>query len=306
MNDSISLLLYDRSGQVLFTLTKNITLRFEKEYYTPYTSLKASFVFDGDISSVTEAELVVNGHYLHRGIVDTLNTYFSGGARIISITSRGKTSMLLNNELPEGILSNPSLNVILDQKKIIPGVTHENLSQTVNYIYVMEHASVWEVLTNLCLKQYNSCPFISGTNCVRFTKNSSVTFSPTKITEKGAGTDFSKIISACHMKDANDEYTFNRTDAEAVGMGIVREKYLPLDRQWLADSQTGLSYRINFGMRGYKYSYLGYNGFSGEDINDVISYGGKASEISRIVITSGKNGLSTRLYSYFDRYCNKS
>ena len=86
MNDSISLSLYDRSGQVLFTLTKHITLRFEKEYYTPYSSLKASFVFDGDISNVTEAELVVNGHHIHRGIVDTLNTHFSGVARIISIT----------------------------------------------------------------------------------------------------------------------------------------------------------------------------------------------------------------------------
>ena len=94
MNNSISLLLYDKSGQALFTLTKNITLRFEKEYYTPYTSLKASFAFDGDISNVTEAELVVNGHHIHRGVVDTLNSYFSGGVRIIAIMLGAKEGEL--------------------------------------------------------------------------------------------------------------------------------------------------------------------------------------------------------------------
>lgn len=305
MNDSIKLKLIDSNGVEIITLTDAVSLNFTKDFYTPYTYIKATFVCSEDLSAVTCCELSVAGHTVHRGPVLELKTRYQNGELMFFVVSKGTTFMLLENELSEGLLSNPSLNLILDTKKHINGIYHQDLSETVNYIYVSEKAVVWEVLTNLCLKQYSSCPFIKGINKVCFTNDASSTFTHSDIIETGRGRDYSKAISACYMKDTENVYSYIYTDAEVEAKGIVKELYLNLDRQWLADSVTGLKYRVDYSLRGCEYEFIRYCGFMGEDILDKVLLNGTPSDISRIGITYGRNGLVTTLYFYKDRYCNK-
>lgn len=303
MNESVTINLYSKTQNKIITLDKIINFNFKKDYYVPYTNMSANCVTDDEFDDVAEAELVIDGKILHRGLIDGLKTYFNNGHRCMSFKSRGKSVLLLSNELSEGILSGASLPLIMG-KKNIQGVNFESYNTSTNYIYVSEHASMWEALTNTCLKLKGGFPYIKGANTVCFTKDIPKQISLQNIIATGEGSDFSKAISTVYMKDLEDKYSIFKTDSQVTAMGIVREKYLPLDRQWLADSDTGLKYRINFALRGSQYRYLTYRGYKGEDILDRISNLTSDNQISRIDICYTKSDLKTTIYFYKDRYCN--
>lgn len=290
-----------------------VAFSYEKEYYTPYSTLKASFLLENEVlGAVIDVELAVNGTTVHKGIIDTLSVSESPDRRILTLNSRSHTSMLGQNELVPGLLSNPrpSLNVLLDNFIRIPSVFHENLVTTSDYIYVKEHTSMWEAVCNLCLKQVNRYPYIANVNTVRFNfhtpKQVVLSRSDNNIVSAKTLLDYTKLISDIHMKDTNDTYnTYNISDAPVRSLSIVRHKHVAFDKQWLSNPVQGLGYRVNFAMRGYKTSEVSYLGYHGEDINDKVSFEGMQNRyISKVNITGSSKGIVTKLTCYFDRYCN--
>lgn len=308
---SIVLKVLEYGSSIAKEFSQCLSLNYVKEYYTPYSTLKASFVLSSDVGEIIDVELCVNGVTVHKGIVDTMDVKVLSSYRSLSITSRSHTSMLGQNEITPGTLAGVSLNTLMTNYIQIPNVYHENLSATSNYIYVKDHASLWEAVTNLCLKQYNTYPYIANVNTVRYTSPASVksivlSKDNKNIVSSGNSFNYTNMISAYHMMNTEGTYnTFNRTDTFVSAREIVRHKHIAFDKQWLDNPQTGLGYRLNYGMRGYKSSFVSYFGYFGEDLNDLVSYGTLVNKkISKIEISGGSKGIVTKLTSYYDRYCN--
>ena len=108
--------------------------------------------------------------------------------------------------------------------------------------------------------------------------------------------------------DGNNN-SYNIENQFAVNRQIVRHKHINYDRQWSSMTDLGLSYKINYTMRGHKSKSLLYHGFQGEDINDEFSVSIdnlllNSAEISAIQIFGNKKGIFTKLTAYEDAYCN--
>ena len=288
-----------------------ISMQYVKEYYTPYSTLKATFVLNIPIGEIIDVELIVNGTAVHNGIVDTVEIKELSSFRAITVSSRSHTSMLGQNELVPGLISNVSLNTLMSNYIQIPNVFHENNAVVSNYIYVKEHASLWEAVTNLCLKQNNTYPYIANVNTIRYTLPASpktvvLSRNDRNIIACGNSFDYTNMISDFHMRDTEGTYnTFNKSDSEVSARGIVRHKHISFDRQWLDDPIKGLGYRINYGMRGFRSDFVSYLGYTGEDLNDLVTFENLVNiRISKIEISGSSKGLLTKLTCYRDRYNN--
>ncbi|MBZ4671149.1 MAG: hypothetical protein PWQ76_534 [Clostridiales bacterium] len=309
--DSISLKLLEVGASTKKEFTHCLSLKYEKERYTPYSSFSGTFMLDLPIGEVFDAELYINGNFIHKGIVDTLQTEEKSGFKTLKITSRSHTSMMGQNEVTPGVLTNVSLVNLMSNYIAIPNVYFENLTATSNYIYIKEHSSLWEAVTNLCLKQYGTYPYVANVNTVRFTVPSNpktVTLSRDNgnILSCGSFWDYTKAISHIHMANTEGTYnTFNQTDSLVTARNIIRHKHIAFDRQWLENPSKSLEYRLNFGVRGYRQKFVEYLGYNGEDLNDILNFEDiQNKKISRIQIEGGENGIKTRLSCYFDRYNN--
>lgn len=287
------------------------SLRFSKEWYTPYSLLRGSFIAKEEIGEVVDAELWVDGKCLHKGLIDAADFEASARGKRLTVVSRGYTSLLAQNQLAPGFLYNISLNALMDSYIPLSYVGHESLSATVNYIYIKENTSMWEGITNLCLKQYGRVPFILGANTVRFNapaERKTVALSPKNgnIARVGRFNDYTKMLSHYHMADTEGTYgTYNTSESAAIERRIIRHKQIALDSQWLGDPLGGLGYKLAGSMRGCGGNYAAYFGYSGEDLGDFFSYdGGAARSVSKIEIAGSGKGLITTLTAYSDKYNN--
>lgn len=297
-------------GQTAFTEYENV-LRFSfvKERYTPYGLLSASVLCNSDPGEIYEVKFTINGKLIHYGILDSSEMSFGSSGSVLTVKSRSFTSMLGQNELAPGILSKPCLNTLMSNYTAIPNVTWENNTTTVNYVYIKEHASQWEAIVILCLAVKASYPYIYGTNQIRFNRHENpVHVVPyRKIISYGTTSDLSRVISKIYMKDANNTYnSYSYTDGFGTQRGIVRNKYIAFDKQWLSKTPTfGLDFRLFYSERANKAKFCRYSGYNGEDINDYISFGNNTNlSISSVSVTGNAKGIVTTDTCYLDRYCN--
>lgn len=290
-----------------FQTDKIIGFRCVKERYTPYTELTITAYADELLADVADVSLYIEGKPVHSGIMDSLTVTEGGGRRIMRISSKGFTSMLSQNELEPGLLSNINFSTLMAEKAALPNIMWQDSQETVRYIYVEEHDSQWEAIVNLSLMLNEDYPYIGSYNQVRLTaEDEPLVIVPEKIIEVGSTGDYSKMVSHYHMKDVNDEYSYNYTDGFAEERGIIRHKYIAYDRQFVALSHLGLQYRLNFTQRGCRSRFLTYSGYLGEELRDrVVFPDGTEAEISAIEICgNAKKGVFTKVYCYYDRYCN--
>ncbi len=292
----------------IFTTDCLLSFKCRKERYTPYSLLNVTVLGGEGISDVVEAQFSVGGKVLHRGIMDSLTVTKSGGRTLLRLNSRGFSSMLAQNEMPPGLLAGLSLNSLMSKEMIVPNVTWQDSSQTVRYIYVMEHDSQWSAVVSLCLTLNNDYPYIGRVNEVRISPETQLTVQPDKIFEEGTMGDYSRIVSDYHMKDVNDEYRYNYSDGFAAARGIVRHKYISFDKQFMGLSDLGMQYRLNYTERGCKSRFLTYIGYNGEELRDNVTFpDGSVLEISLIeVCGDSEKGIYTKDVCYYDSYCNKS
>jgi len=287
-----------------------MTFGFCKDIYLPYTELRAAFQVSDDVKGDwCEISLLIDGKTLHHGLVDTLDCYIMNGERICSLTSKSFTSLLIRNQIELGMYPNVSLNTLMSGFYSIPNVTHENSSDTGNYIYIRKNATMWDGIVNLAYKLKGTHPYIRGTNEVRISYVQSpedFSFSDGEIVRSGVRYDNTRLTSGFHMQNIAGQYgDFDLTDYEVIGNKIVRNKYFDLDRQFLYNPQEALQFRQKFDRRGWRQQYCRYSGYRGEDLTDMFSFTGfNGRRITYVSVTGNQNGIFTELAGYEDGFIN--
>lgn len=288
--------------------TKLISFSFVKDAYTPYTAISARIYAEGeDYMSISEIMLYVGEKLVHHGLIDSLEAVSEDGRKTVSLTSRGFTSLLCQNQIEPGMKMGISINKLMDDYYTLPHVTHEDNSDESGYIFVKNSSTMWDGVVNLAYKQSGMYPYIRGTNCVRVTaeENPSVfSYADDELTASGLAYSYKRMFSNFHMSDINGDYgQYELEDSVVTNRSIVRHKYFELDKQFLYSPQQALEYRDKYAKRGDFRYFCRYSGYSGEDLCDKVSFGYVSSKrIGRIEITGDSSGISTELSVYYDGF----
>lgn len=287
---------------------KILSFSFGKDVYTPWTSLKASFISD-EASFLTAAEikLYIGEKLIHHGLVDRLEQRLENGVRITSVSSKGFTSLLCRNQLEPGLKTSVSINSLMDGIYTLPHITHEDNSNTSSYIYVKNGSSIWDGIVNLSYKLTENYPFISGTNHVRITPEplpENFTFGSSDIICMGTEYSYNRTLSHLHMAELDGSYgSFEYEDTFAASKEIVRHLYFEFDRQFVNEPQQALIYRAKYAKRGSQRYFCRYSGYRGEDLTDTATFGGISSKkICTIDIKGDSDGITTEIGVYNDSF----
>lgn len=306
--DNVSFTVLEKGKTQRSTLCHCIAFTFEKEQYTPYSLLSASFVSCDTLSDPVDIECTVNNVVVHKGLVDTAVRTKNSSYDILTITSRGYTSALGYNLFASGMKYNVTLSSLINDNYTMPCIdTEEGYIKQANFIWSKENSTVWDAVVNLCLKLEENYPYIKYPDTIRFTKHTPIlrTFTNSNIISCCHGYDHSRIMSHYHMCDTDGvPSAYNYTNEYATERNIIRHRHIAYDKQWLDTQSLGLSYRAFFSMRGREYNRITYKGFGGEDINDKLSYNEKEQYISAVKLVGNKNGIFTTLTAYTDSFCN--
>lgn len=308
MSDNVRVILAT-TGKNGIILDNGFSFSFIKERYTPYTYLHLNFYnsYKFDFPTVY-VSLYINDKLVHYGLVDTCEYICENNSHRNVVCSKGFTSLLAQNQMTPGMVSDISLNSLISDYYDLPEITCEDDAEIANYIFCKDGSTMWNAVENLTQKLYDTYPYIRGTNCVRMSEPDDViTVTPTDIISRGTLRDYRRIISHYHMQDMMGEYgIYNCTNALAENCAIVRHKEIPLDKQFLNNPSLSLNHKVKYCMRGNSATYVEYLGYLGEDLRDRINYEGwlDNAEISKIEIYGNGKFIKTRVSAYFDEYCN--
>ena len=151
-----------------------LSFMFDKDRYTPYTTLRARVKAEqSSFEEAAEVLLTVGGHTVHHGLIDNIRWESRKGERFMSVSSRGFTSLLTQNQIEPGLKMNISFNMLMDNFYTLPYVTHEYNADDSSYIYVRPNTSMWDAAANLSYKLLGTYPYIRGTNTVRISSEAS-------------------------------------------------------------------------------------------------------------------------------------
>lgn len=289
------------------TETKLLGFSFRKNTYLPYTLLNVRISADSvDFENSAEVFMYINENLIHHGLIDSLKTVYSGGSRVTTVISRGFTSLLCQNQIEPGMKLNITFNQLMNSYYELPHVTHEDNS-TQGYIFVSGKTSMWDGVVNLSYKFCGTYPYIRDTNCVRITPVSDpAVFSYTndQLLSQGFAMNGRRRISHFHMADMGGNYgIYENTDNDAVSYGILRHKYIELDKEFLYDPDNALTFRSKVASRQQKVFFCTYSGYNGEDLSDIVSFGSIISQrIEGIEIKGTSDGVITELSVYQDKF----
>ncbi|MBS6315724.1 MULTISPECIES: hypothetical protein [Porcipelethomonas] len=282
-----------------------VSFFFTKDAYTPYTLFEGVFLTEKtDIANIKEVIFSVDQTDIHYGLLDSVDFCTLQGYKIIKVKSKGFTSLLCQNQPKPGLKPDSDLATLMSEFDI-PNVTYESTS-LLNYIYIKEGSTLWDAAANFNFRLNGGYPYIEGTNNVRVTLKtpSEKTVSENDIIKTGIIYDYSKIISHLHMKDVDGTYdAFSRSNLFAINRRLIRHKQIPLDMQYLSAPDSGLLFKLNFSQRGCRCHYVQYIGYSGEDLNDMVSFGDVSLQrIKKIELSGGKGTVKTLLGVYSDAF----
>lgn len=292
----------------VFTEASLLSFAFRKDAYSAYTSLTARAVTAEDIfPDAAEVELYVGNILVHHGLIDQLTAETSGGSTVTTVVSRGFTSLLCQNQIEPGMKLNVSVNSLMDGYYTLPYVTHENNSDTSNYIFVKNNSTMWDGVVNLSYKLFGTYPYIRGTNCVRVTPVSQpqeFNYSGSELLSTGSAISGRRLTSHFHMSDINGDFgNFDLTDNDVLAQKIVRHRFFELDRQFLMNPQDALVFRDKYCTRAWKRRFCTYSGYNGEDLCDLATFGGVSGRrITSITITGSSSGIITEIGTYRDKF----
>lgn len=289
-----------------FEESEILSFSFKKNLYMSYTMLNVNFIAgDSDYLSVCEIFLKIGGYTVHHGLIDSLEITEKNGVRTGRIVSRGFTSLLLQNQIEPGLKSNISLNSLLDNYYPLNYITHEDNSNTENYIYVQNRSTMWDGVVTLAYKLCNNYPFIESTNCVRITPKPqplNFSFSDSDILAYGLLNDFSALISNFDMPDINGDYgIYSLEDSSVVNKKIIRHKYIEFDEEFLYNPQQALIFRNKISNKAGLCYYIEYAGYNGEDLTDIVSFKDiNNKKIGLVNIRGSQKGIFTKIGVYQD------
>ncbi len=301
------------SSGTISTISLNNCIYFslDKERYTPYTTFKGSFIASQYFEEVISVKFFINGTAIHYGSVDMAKLTYNAGNYRLDIASRSYTLSLGLNQPKPQINSSVTLSNLITRNVSLKNITYESGTKSINYIYVLENSTLWDAIVAYSLKAYNKYPYIYRTNEIRINAPSSIktrNYGKSSVVDVYNGSTLSNLISHIHMKDTNDVYeSYNITDSYATSRDIVRHKQIPLDYQWLSDTNMALQSRIDFAKRGTKYKGIKVLNYSGEELFDKFTYTNYdqtsiTGTIHKLNVTGRNNTVYTTMYEYIDAY----
>lgn len=275
---------------------------FKKEAFTPYTTLTAVVSANPFPNDIHEVRFSVQAYTVHQGIVDSYKVIEERGLKKAVITSRGYTSLLTENQLAPGLYTDITLNRLFTDYFTLPNITHEDNSQ-LSYIYVNKGAAMWDGAANLSYKLTGNYPYIRKQNTVMMsmpTDAKNLTFTDDLIVSLGTELSTGRMVSHYHMADIGGDYgTFDSVSNEAVTRNIIRHRYFELDKRFLYNPQSACDFRTMMAMRGFKRKFFTYNGYNGEDLNDLVTFGDTAEKrVKAVRITGNAKGIFTEVSVY--------
>ena len=224
-----------------------LSFRLEKERYTPFTALTARFLTDSsDFGNPASVAFRLDDQLLHQGILDTLTVTKQKGIRTVEISSRGFTSLLMQNQMAAGMLTGVTLQSLMEQYAV-PGVTYESGVTQTNYVWVKEGTSQWDAIVNYGYKYNRGYPYISGANEVRLTRKAagSISIDGNALLAAGGLVDYTRMVSHIHMADAEgNPDAFSLENPEATARNISRHRQIPLDLQYAAEPEACLEQKL--------------------------------------------------------------
>lgn len=309
----MSMKLILKSASHTIVITRILSFVLDKEAYTPYSQLTLSAygTYDPEIyTGIYRVRLYSDETELHHGTVEQLQMIHEKGVYRLSLSSRGLTAMLLQNQLEPGLHAAMSLNKLMTDFYTFPEeITWESSNDTSNYLYVKPNTSMWDGVANLTYKLYQCYPFIRGTNQICMNPPTTyqiyTTSSEGLLTKSGMITDQSLLYSDYYMADADGTYgTFHESEPEAINRELVRTKQLALDQQYLYAPQQALIFRRKFAGRRLIRYFVEILGVSTLSLGDRITYETVLDKalITRVCITGDANGIRTRLEAYVDPF----
>lgn len=288
-----------------------IGFKFVRERYTPYTQCTGTFIGDVDVSVVKSILLYYQGRILHRGMADSISKSYKNGRYITGFMSRGYSMLLGQNEPEPGIRSGVNLANLISENTSIPNVTCQAYTDSVNYIYVKEKSTIWDAICAYSYKAYKNYPYIINTNMVYADVPSDpqkFNYNTENIVTLGEGVSTSGMLSTVYMSDTEGAYTYSQSNSATNNYSIVRKKYYPLDRQWLASPEDGLKSKLFYSNRGIYSASLVYEGHKFENLMDTANYSQlknafmRAEYICGVEVFGNKNGVFTKITVYRDSY----
>ena len=294
-----------------FSDDKVLSFNLQKDAYTPYGLLHIKLTGSTkNYSNAAEIKFRLGGFTPHYGLIDSITTEVSGNNKIVNIVSRSFTSLVCQNQIEPGTITNVSINDLMTNYYSFPHVTWERNSAT-SYIYVKPNSSMWDALVNLSYKICGSYPFIRGQNEIRMTPYPTPrTFSFTNADLLSTGTRLigRRLISHFHMSDINGDYGhFDLQDTDVTDMNIIRHNYFELDKRFLRSPQDALVFRDKYASRAWKQVFCKHSGYRGEDLSDVVSFGSiNAERISCVNVSGSSSGVITEIGVYHDKFPHNS
>lgn len=302
-----TLTLTDVSGS---TLTEAVCLSFrlEKERYTPFTTLTARFLTSrSEFGNPASVAFRLDNQLLHQGVLDGLTMTKQKGMQTVQVSSRGFTSLLMQNQMAAGMLTGVTLQSLME-KYTVPGVTYESGITQTNYVWVKEGTSQWDAIVNYGYKYNQGYPYISGANQVRLTRSegTSITIGGDTLLSTGCGLDYTRMVSHIHMADADGNAdAFSLENADATARNIARHRQISLDLQYAANPADCLAQKLRYSMRACQGVRAVYPGYHGEDLERHITLGSfAAGYISRMIVTGAGGRVTTEVHLYRDKFCN--
>ena len=310
--DAFKLMIYTSMGAIGGTFLRPISFTLTKERYTPFFTL--DFVFDADdyahvsVIDIAKVELLFGDLSIFYGRTAGIRLSLQSGRPLISGKAYGFTKTLATSDAVPGMMFDCTLADLAAANTVMPNVSYQQASDSASYIYVKESDTIWSAIAALSIKLYENYPYITAQNTVNIKKEgqASLDYTDEKVTEIFSGNSFNNAVSKIYMQGTQGTYDYSCTDSEVIRRGIRRDRYIPLDRQWLSDPEMGLKHKMYFSRRGGAFRGFTYQGFKNEQLCDSLSFscaGTRYSgEVSKLTVKGDRKGVFTTVISYHDGY----
>ena len=296
------------SDQRTVTLTECLHFSLLRDRYQAFAALSAQFFIDDFTELPDSAVLRINGQLVHYGIVQKSECVREKNRLTIRFASRSFTSALLRNQLVPDVYFNVTLRSLMETYRL-PKIEYDDRMEEVRYVVVKENAAMWDTIIAYNYKLCGGFPYVRVPNllCMMPQTGSAVTVLPDdRVIAAKQGGSCMEMISRIDMANAAGEYgSYTMENSEAVRRGIVRNRQIKLDKQYLYDPTDALRFRIALGNRRLDSRSFRYIGYCGEDLEDLCRIGSLTARVSRILITGSEKGIFTEDTFYFDSFCNR-
>ena len=134
---------YTENGQ---TVVRARCLRFTllRDRYLPYASLQAEFAAEtGGIPQ--SVEFLLDGRIVFSGLVRQGSVRTESGLRLLRITARSWSEVLMRNQLLPGMRYQVTLASLMTDYHL-PHMTYETGTGAVRYLWVKERIGMWDAL----------------------------------------------------------------------------------------------------------------------------------------------------------------